>query len=129
LGVAYGSIGEMDKSKHHFSEALRIKPDYPEALNNLSWILATHKNKNVRNGAKAVKLAEKACKLTKYQHPLYLETLSAAYAETGDFSKAIKIAENAYELANKSGNTSLAKGIKKRLRFFKNHKPYHYYLD
>ena len=43
--------------------------------------------------------AARACKLTKYQNPVPLATLAAAYAETGQFQTAVSLAEQAQELA------------------------------
>jgi hypothetical protein len=44
----------------------------------------------MRNGARAVEFAQKACELTAWKHPLFLTTLAAAYAEAGNFSEAVR---------------------------------------
>ena len=76
-----------------------MQPDSVEALNNLAWLLAAHPDAQFRNGADAVQLATRACELTKYQNPVPLATLAAAYAETGQFQTAVSLAEQAQELA------------------------------
>ena len=92
----------------HFRRALSLKPDWPEMLNNLAWLLATHPNDSVRNGAEAVRLAERACQLTSGKDPMLLGTLAAAYAETGRFAEAISIGEKARTLATAIGLSDLA---------------------
>ncbi len=71
-------------------EALALRPDWPEVLNNLAWLLATHTNDAARNGPEAVKLAERACVLTAHTNLSFVSTLAAAYAEAGDFPAAIR---------------------------------------
>jgi tetratricopeptide (TPR) repeat protein len=72
----------------HFASALLIQPDFPDALDGLSWILATSPNQNFRNGTEAVRMAERACQLTSRKDAQKLKTLAAGYAEVGRFSEA-----------------------------------------
>lgn len=64
-----------------------------EAANTAAWILATSVHEELRNGAEAVRLAELAVQKSPVS-PL-LDTLAAAYAEAGEFSKAIEIQRRA----------------------------------
>jgi Flp pilus assembly protein TadD len=73
----------------HFASALLIQPDFPDALNGLSWILATSPNQNFRNGPEAVRMAERAWQLTSHKDAQSLKTLAAAYAEVGRFNDAV----------------------------------------
>ena len=74
-----------------------------EALNNLAWLLAAHPSDALRNGAEAVRLAERACELSEHREPVMLGTLAAAYAEAGRFGDAVKTAEKARDLAAATG--------------------------
>ena len=74
-----------------FHQALKAQPDWPETLNNLAWILAANSDATLRNGAEAVALAERACKLTDYKEALLVGTLAAAYAEAGRFAGSSEI--------------------------------------
>ena len=58
-------------------------------LDELAWLLATYPDSKSRDGAEAVRLAERACDLTERRILALLDTLAAAYAETGDFPRAI----------------------------------------
>ena len=68
-------------------------------LDELAWLLATYPDSNSRDGAEAVRLAERACALTDRRVPAFLATLAAAYAEAGDFPRAIAAGEEALKRA------------------------------
>ena len=51
---------------------------------------ATCPEEKHRNGQQAVEYATKACELTAWKNAPYLGTLAAAYAEAGDFAKAVQ---------------------------------------
>src|SRR5206468_11306229 len=76
----------------HLKEALRLNSTSAETLNDFASVLATHPDTEFRNGAQAVALADRACEMTSHNNPLYLGTLAAAYAEAGQFEKAIATA-------------------------------------
>ena len=80
-------------------------PDSPRMLDELAWLLATYPDSNARDGAEAVRLAERACKLTDRSVPALLATLAAAYAETGDFSRGVAAAEEALRRGQATGDT------------------------
>ena len=75
--------GDAPKAADHYRQALALQPGMIEALNNLAWILAANPSDALRNGAEAVRLAERACELTQRREPVLLGTLAAAYAEAG----------------------------------------------
>jgi len=126
LGLAdiFNHLGRPDKAAAHFNEALRIKPDSTEAMNNLAWTLATSPDTNVRDGKRAVELAERACELTHYQKTIYLGTLAAAYAEAGRFDDAIAMAQKACAMASESGEQDLLKRNQELLALYRTHQPY-----
>ena len=77
-----------------------------------------------RNGITAVKLAKKLCRLTDYHQPLALDALAAAYAENGNFDKAVETAQKALLLAKQTGPKELTIGLKKRLKLYQLRQPY-----
>lgn len=124
MGTIYYGYNKYEDAKKFWEKALKIKPDYPEALNNLAWLLATSIDKNFQNPAKACQLAEYACKITNFTQPDLLDTLAAAYAQAGDFKKAIETATKAIRLAKEKQNMTLADQISQRLNTYKNNKPW-----
>ena len=55
--------------------------------NNAAWILATSRHDRIRNGTLALHLAQRA--VAQDESPGTLDTLAAAYAENGDFARAV----------------------------------------
>lgn len=66
-------------------------------LNNLAWVLATSTFDELRDGERAIVLAEKAADLTDYKEAYILSTLASAYAEVGDFERAVQWSEKAVQ--------------------------------
>ncbi len=61
--------------------------------------------------------------MTEYKYPLYLETLAAAYAESGRFKEAIQAADSAKELAAEKGDRDLAERLDRALHDYKKGRP------
>jgi len=89
----------------HYQRALDIQPANAYFLNNLAWVLATCPNREVRNGPRAVELAQQAERLGGAGNPAVLGTLAAAYAEAGRFSEALQTAQRALDLATAQTNS------------------------
>jgi tetratricopeptide (TPR) repeat protein len=81
LAIALLDKHETGKAIEHYEKAIELQPDFLEALTNLAWIFANYPDITVRNGPKAVELAERANRLTGDTNPLVLRTLAAAYAQ------------------------------------------------
>lgn len=124
LGQALSSKGEISGAIKHYRESLRLKPNSPGSLNGLSWILATNKNSEFRDGAEAARLAKRACELTNYRNPETLNTLAAAYAELGRFTEAVNATRKAIDLYISTGNEKRAKYIAGLQQLYKAGQPY-----
>lgn len=124
IGAVYAQRRQSDLAIKYLSEAARLRPDDPDILNNLAWVLATTKDDKLRNPADAAKFATKACELSKYSQPEYLDTLAAAYAAAGNFQEAVTTAEKASALAVSFSQTELAGKIQKQLELYKANTPY-----
>jgi protein O-mannosyl-transferase len=122
LALAYKNLGRTADAIAEYREAIRLNPEQIEAINNLAWTLATDPNPQFRDGAEAVQLATRACELTRYQHPLALATIAAAYAESGHFDEAVSFAEQALQLAGTAN--PLGGRIQAMLASFRGHQPY-----
>ena len=121
LAICSRKLGRIDEAIRWYRKALRIKPDFVEAMNNLAWILATSREERYRNGGEAMNLAMKVCELTRYQNPVALLTLAAAYAEAGQFTEASSFIQTARQLAP---NGPLALRSQEMLALFQAGKPY-----
>ena len=106
-------------------EALKLKPDQPDLLSNLAWVLATAADASLRDGPEAVRFAERACQLTRFEQAQMVGTLAAAYAEAGRFEEAVTTARKAIELANASGDRGFAAINQKLLQLYQSKRAYH----
>ena len=123
LSIVLLKQNKIAKLIFHWKEVLRLRPDSIKVLNSLVWILATVEDDDLRDPAEAVRFGERVCKLTGYKVPEVLDTLSIAYAATGDFPKAIEISEKALQLI--VDNEELTNDIQKRIELYKASKPYY----
>jgi tetratricopeptide (TPR) repeat protein len=121
LGHALSGKGDIEGAIGCYREALRLDPKFAAAHNNLAWILATGPNA-VRDGKLAVEHATTACELTAWKNPLWIDTLAAAYAETGDFDKAMEYQKKALSFPKLA--KAHAEDGRKRLEQFAQKKPY-----
>jgi tetratricopeptide (TPR) repeat protein len=104
---------------------IKTEPEDEVSINNLSWILSTSPVESVRNGKRALELAEKASQLTNYKKAYILSTLAAAYAEIGNFEKAIEWSEKSIEFAKDDENVSeRIDDLRKELDSYKQKKPF-----
>jgi tetratricopeptide (TPR) repeat protein len=108
LGNTYLQTGQAREAIEHYRRALELNPEDLEAQNNLAWLLATSPRPEIRDGPKAVELAERADSLTHGASPIVAATLAAAYAESGRFAEAVKTAQRAANLATARGQTERA---------------------
>jgi protein O-mannosyl-transferase len=126
LGTALLQLGRVSEALAHFQKAMEINPLNVEAQNNMALVLATFPDTRVRNGTKAVELAERADHLTGNANASISATLAAAYAEAGQFPNAITTAKRALQLATDQGNTALADAIRAEIRLYQSGLPYRY---
>ena len=125
LALIHQSRKETSAAIDCYHKALKAQPDWPESLNNLAWILAANADATLRNGAEAVALAERACKLTGYKEGIFVGTLAAAYAEAGRFRDAISSAEKAHNLALAAGQKEIAQKNQELLELYRTGRAYH----
>jgi tetratricopeptide (TPR) repeat protein len=124
LAIALANKGDITSAIEHYRDAIRIKPDWPVAYNNLAWLRATFPEPNIRNGAEAVQLSEKACQLTKFREPVLVGTLAAAYAEAGRFEDAVVTSQKALDLAREAGRTEMVARNAELVEKYRIHQPH-----
>ncbi len=124
LGSLYQMQGRTRPALAQWRRALAAQPDFVPALNATAQTLATSPDPALRNGAEAVALAERALRLSGGREPILMDTLAAAYAETGRYADAAKTARQALDLALSQGNQQLAEGLKARIVLYEAKTPF-----
>ncbi len=124
LGLALSNRGRPETVLAHLNAAIQRRPDDVPMLWRMAWILATSPDPAIRDGARALDLAKSAVELSKGQELRALDALAAASAETGDFSTAIEVTEQASTMALLSGDAVLAEAIGQRIRLYRQGVPY-----
>jgi tetratricopeptide (TPR) repeat protein len=124
LGLALQSRGKFAAAIAQFQRVLELDPRHVTAQNNLAWLLATCPDNSLRNGNKAVELAQQAVQLSGGNSPEILDTLAAAYAEAGRYPEAVETARRALDLSAAQNNKPLAQVIQTQLKLFETHSPY-----
>jgi len=119
-GSSHRDAGQFEQAISAYNKALEIDPNYVPAYNSLAWLYATAKEPRFHNGEKAVELALKACELSGWNDPNYLDTLAAAYARKGDFNNAVKCQEKAFVFPEFKKNVV----AQLRLVFYQERKPW-----
>src|SRR5262249_43422935 len=89
LGTALLQKGREADALAQFQKAVQLKPDFSEAVNDLAWELATAPESSVRDGNRAIELAQQADRLTGSRDLDILDTEAAAYAEAHRFDEAV----------------------------------------
>jgi tetratricopeptide (TPR) repeat protein len=121
VGSVSRARGEWSEAISQFGQAIALKPDSAPALVGLAWLLATAPDTSLRDASKAIRLAERMADLTERQDPAVLDLLAAAYAATGDFSRAVAVSQAALDLKPAD---HVAAVIRKRQELYKQGRPY-----
>jgi TPR repeat protein len=119
IGITRGDLPGQRQAGKWLSEA--AAQNNVQALNDYAWLLATSPFAEVRNGQQAVTLALQA--VDRSRIPAYLDTLAAAYAETGKFDRAVETQREALTLV-KDGETELVAELKSHLEAFEDGQPW-----
>jgi tetratricopeptide (TPR) repeat protein len=123
IGLALLKEGRPGEAIAHWENAVAKESDFVPALNNLAWVLAAFPEASIRDGDKALRLADRANQLSGSKDPAVLRTLAAAYAENGRFAEATATAESGLQLANTQENSALAKIFESDLAHYRTNAP------
>ena len=128
LAQVIQEIGDERRAADEYEAALRFARESDtknvtgSALNNLAWIRATSRDATLRDGAEAVRLAERSCEISSTPDAGQLDTLAAAYAEAGDFDRAIQTANRALQLAESAKSNALVVQISQHVDLYRKRK-------
>ncbi len=112
-----------DKMEH----LVKGMPKHRDVAMVMVRLLAACPDSAVRDGKRAVALAEE--RLTKESKPIYVQTMAMAYAEAGDFAKALEKQRSVVDTVEnlvKTGSEDLAdllKMMKEDLKLYERQKP------
>ena len=123
VGTVLAQQGRVREGAEEWQKVLMIEPDNGNAMSNLAWVFATSPDQSLRDGGRAVQLAEQAVRLSGDRIPILFRTLAAAYAENGRFSEAIQTAQQGIELANSQGNVGLANDLQGNIALYQERQP------
>ena len=122
-GRTFAAKEDYAKAAFYFDRAKRRSPRDPYVLDKVAWFKATCPNGSFRNGQEAVQESTKACEISKWKDGDQIDTLAAAYAETGDFNQAVKFQRQALALRPLAEPDSLPY-MQRRLRSYQARKPF-----
>jgi tetratricopeptide (TPR) repeat protein/mono/diheme cytochrome c family protein len=122
LASALDVEGEFGEAITYYRRFLQVQPDAPEAHAELAWLLATHSDLRIGDPSEAVRLAERASRLTDRKDAAVLDVLAAAYAAAGRFDEAMATARAA--LALLPSQSERATSIQHRLDLYMTGRPY-----
>ena len=125
LGFVLAGRGRIEEAIAHYRKAPRLQARLPQGVERTGLAAArTCPDATFRDGAAAIELAQRAIELPQGKTPEILDTLAAAYAETGMFSKATKAVGEALELARQQNKPVLVEKLKARLWDYETGVPY-----
>ena len=120
LGEIHIGLRNPQEAIKSYEAAIAMSPDLLKSANNLAWLLATSADPAIRNGGRAVEIAESICKAAVSADAQRSDTLAAAYAEAGCFDAAV---------AALSALDNLSSDMQTRLELYRQKKPFHETLD
>ncbi len=121
--MVWKKLGDMEKVIADLKKAVEVGYQtfmYSSSCNNLAWFYVTCEDPAYRDVKAAIEYATKACNDANFS-ARYLDTLACAYAEDGQWDKAIETQKKAIECEN---DTETKQRFAERLEGFKNHKTY-----
>jgi len=125
LASALHRQGRLAEAIAKYERALKLRPESAGILSNLAWMLATCSDPSLRNGSRALDVAQRADRLSGGANPRILRSLAAAYAESNQFDQAAKTARRALDLWLQDGESSFTQALRREISLFDAGRPYH----
>ncbi len=114
LALAFEKLGHDAEAVEQYRESLALYESLA-VMNALARLLALSADEGVRDGAEALRWAERVGERSAGENPEVLDTLAVALAANGRLDEAIEAARQAGRLAAAAGRTELKQAIDRRL--------------
>lgn len=99
--MALVALQRYQQARDRLTDATNAHPDQPDLIQALARLLAAAPDARVRDGARAVALTERL--VAQQRTPELAETMAMAYAEVGDYKRAVTWQQEAIATAGKTG--------------------------
>jgi tetratricopeptide (TPR) repeat protein len=125
LGITLARQGKSAEAVEELRKELELAPESPNALSALARLLSSDSNPLVRDGVAAVAIAERLAAIAR-DDPATLDAIAMAYAEFGDFDRALGYQTRAVQLLRTSGQREQARlrDYMARLQLYRAGTPY-----
>jgi tetratricopeptide (TPR) repeat protein len=119
--LALVRLKHYQEAQQQLIDAVRLHPDRPEFTRALARLYAAAPDDRLRDGQRALALAEELVK--RRQRIDDLETMAMAFAEAGQYEAAARSLREAIAAAEKLGRLDLAQSMASDLRLYEQHRP------
>ncbi|MEO6970084.1 MAG: tetratricopeptide repeat protein [Chthoniobacterales bacterium] len=123
LATAFLKQGGIAEAMAEWRETLRLQPDKVATGISLAWILATAPEDALRDGRRALELAQQANETSADRNLMTWRVLAAAYAETGQFEDAIDAAQEGARRAQADRQSSIVQQLQLDLSLYQQEIP------
>jgi tetratricopeptide (TPR) repeat protein len=123
LALALERQGKFEQALRQYARVLQLDPDSAPALSQSAFILATCPQRSLRDYDAALRMAQRACELTKFNDPEFLATLATVYAEAGRRPDAIVASRRAVEVARRNGREDFARRVERDFQQYWRQRP------
>ena len=118
LAIALSQTGDVKGAIQEWNETLKLDPGNLQAECNLVWVYSTFGDPALRDGQRAVELAERALQQSNRKNSRIWRLAAAAYAEAGRFQDAITAAQSGIAVAEAEGNPGMVQTLETNIQRF-----------
>jgi protein O-mannosyl-transferase len=123
LALALFRSGRLREAADQWQRSLALNRHSFNAQCNFAWLLATSPDPTLRDGTRAIQLTQNVLSRAGRDNPSVLRAAGAAYAETGQFDKAIAMAEEALQITRAQGNEALTEDLQHNIGNYRQQLP------
>ena len=116
--------GAYQEAKTLLAQTFIREPRNTVVGTRLAWLLATCPDDSLRDAQRAAEIASQLLRADAKDHPETLDALAAAFAQLGQYDKAVKAANQARTFAQTKGRFRLANDISLRIRKYEANEPH-----